>query len=140
MNTLPVIASSGVSLLGSIVMSLAHQVKLILRSTHRKKRYVPSQVHAFLRDGANGTDTVTVDMRRMIEQLPAILREPDVRKRYDGFQRYFDVLPRILYLYHRGTPVAQIAENLSFLATEVGVETVMWITSQIVAERLNQAR
>lgn len=133
-------ASSGVTLLGSIVISLARQVKLILRPTHRKHRYVAAQVHAFLRDGANGTDTVTADMQRMIEQLPAILREPAVRKRYDGFQRYFDVLPRILFLYHRGTPVAQIAEDLSFLATEVGVETVMWITSQIVAERLNQAR
>lgn len=77
-------------------------------------------------------------MRRMIERLPTILREPSVRKRYDGFQRYFDVLPRILFLYHRGEPLAQIAEELSFLATEIGVETVMWITSQIIAERLNQ--
>jgi hypothetical protein len=120
------------------VISLARQFKQMLRPETRRKRFGAAEVHAFLRGGANGIDPETDEMRRMIERLPVILREPGVRKRYDGFQRYFDVLPRILFLYHRGTPVARIAEDLSFLATEVGVETVIWITSQIVAERLNQ--
>jgi hypothetical protein len=74
----------------------------------------------------------------MVELLPTILRESAVRRRYEGFQRYFDVLPRIIFLYHRGLPVADIAAQQSFLATEVGIETVLNVTAQLVADRLNQ--
>jgi hypothetical protein len=74
----------------------------------------------------------------MVELLPTILRDSTVRRRYEGFQRYFDVLPRIIFLYHRGLPVSDIAAQQSFLATEVGIETVLNVTAQLVAERLNQ--
>jgi hypothetical protein len=74
----------------------------------------------------------------MIERLPTILREPGVHRRYEGFQRYFEVLPRIVFMYHRGVPVSEIASELSFIGTDTGVATVLRITSQIVAERLNR--
>jgi hypothetical protein len=74
----------------------------------------------------------------MVERLPTILRDSAVRRRYEGFQRYFDVLPRIIFLYHRGIPISEIAAQQSFLATEVGVETVLNVTAQLVADRLNQ--
>jgi hypothetical protein len=41
-------------------------------------------------------------------------------------------------MYHRGVPVSQIASELAFIGTDTGVETVLRITSQIVAERLNR--
>ena len=84
------------------------------------------------------TEADSVEIGRVVERLPTILREPGVRRRYEGFQRYFDVLPRIVFLYHRGTPVEKISSELSFLATDIGVETVLNITSQLVAERLNR--
>jgi hypothetical protein len=78
------------------------------------------------------------EVTRMIERIPTILREPGVRRRYEGFHRYFDVLPRIVFMYHRGVPISKIASDLTFIGTDTGVETVLRITSQIVAERLNQ--
>jgi hypothetical protein len=89
--------------------------------------------------GGQARETADPTIGRIVERIPTILREPGVRRRYEGFQRYFDVLPRIVFLFHRGTPVSQIATDLSFLATDVGVETVLKITSQLLAERLNQA-
>ncbi len=74
----------------------------------------------------------------MVERLPTILRDPAVRRRYEGFQRYFDVLPRIIYMYHRGLSVSVIAEDQSFLATEIGIETVITATARLIADRLNQ--
>jgi hypothetical protein len=119
------------------VISLTRQIKLFLDSTAKRRRYRAEQVYAVLR----GRDGEVADpaISRMVERIPTILREPSVRKRYEGFQRYFDVLPRIVFMVHRGTPVSQIATDLSFLATEIGIETVLKITAQLLAERLNQA-
>jgi hypothetical protein len=102
----------------------------------RRQRYRSEQVLVSLRAPAGEPEDP--EIRRMIERLPTILREPGVRRRYEGFQRYFDVLPRIVFMYHRGVPVSDIASELSFMGTDTGVETVLRITSQLVAERLNQ--
>ena len=102
----------------------------------RKSRYSAAQVREYLR--LNAADLGDPEIRRMVERLPTILRDSSVRRLYDGFQRYFDVLPRIIFLYHRGTPISEIAAQQSFLATEVGIETVLDVTAQLVADRLNQ--
>jgi hypothetical protein len=102
----------------------------------RSHRYGWEQVLDSLRGASRAPEDPEV--RRMIERLPTILREPGIRRRYEGFQRYFDVLPRIVFMYHRGVSVSQIASELAFIGTDTGVETVLRITSQIVAERLNR--
>src|SRR5438094_2001367 len=120
------------------VVSLARQVRLFL-SLPSRRRFRPDQVQSYLRGEAPAADVNEPEIGRMIERLPTILREPGIRRRYEGFQRYFDVLPRIIFLYHRGVPASKIATDLSFLATDIGVEMVLQITSQVVAERLNRA-
>jgi len=118
------------------VLSLTRHLRVIFNLPSKKRRYAATHVRDYLSGRATGPDSLEIG--RVVERLPTILREPRVRRRYEGFQRYFDVLPRIIFLYHRGVPVAQIASELSFLATEIGIETVVNITSQLVAERLNQ--
>lgn len=119
------------------VPAVTRQLKLFFSAQTRRRRYRAEQVYAVLGNQTAGDTDPTIG--RMIERIPTILREPGVRRRYEGFHRYFDVLPRIVFMYHRGTPVSQIATDQSFLATEIGVETVLKITSQLLAERLNQA-
>ena len=119
------------------VPSLTRQIKLFLDSPTKRRRYRADQVYAVLSGQGNAAADPAIG--RIVERIPTILREPGVRRRYEGFQRYFDVLPRIVFMFHRGTPVSQIATDLSFLATEIGIETVLKITSQLLAERLNQA-
>ncbi len=101
------------------------------------RRYTVEEVQRYLR-GETG-DSEDPALRQAIERLPALLGDPRVRRRYEGFQRYVEVLPRILFLYHRGMTPGAISSSLSFLATEVGVETVIWITSEVVADTLNRA-
>ncbi len=118
------------------MVSLTRQLRLIFRAPPGRPRYRPEQIALYLRGQA--TEPSDPEIVRMIERLPAILREPGVRRRYEGFQRYFDVLPRIVFLAHRRVPPARISQELSFLATDVGVETVLDITARLVADRLNQ--
>jgi hypothetical protein len=118
------------------VLSLTRQFRVFLNSTLRRPRYRGEQVFVSLRGRAG--DVEDPEIRRMVERIPTILQEPGVRRRYEGFQRYFDVLPRIVFMYHRGVPISEISADLTFMGTDTGVETVLRITSQIVAERLNQ--
>ena len=60
--------------------------------------------------------------------------EPGKRPRKAGLGEEFWV-----EVCGRGVPVSDIASELSFIGTDTGVETVLRITSQIVAERLNRA-
>lgn len=100
-----------------------------------RQTYTAEQVLRYLRgDSSVGN----LALQQIVERLPTLLNDSQVRRRYDGFQRYLEVLPRIIFQYHRGVPAAQIAATLSFLATEVGVETVVWITAQVIADRLNR--
>jgi hypothetical protein len=124
------------TIFGINVLALTQYLRILRGFPGRKARYNAAQVREFLR--YNSADTGDPEIRRMVERLPTILRDSAVRRRYEGFQRYFEVLPRIIFLYHRGLPVADIAAQQSFLATEVGIETVLNVTAQLVAERLNQ--
>ena len=101
------------------------------------RRYTPELVKRYLQRQANPVARDADGIRRMLETLPILIREPRVQRRYRGFQRYVDVLPRILYLYLHGQQPSQIAAALQFLATDYGVETVVDITTQVIAERLN---
>ena len=102
-----------------------------------KRRYTVEQVQQFLHGDSSVGDNA--DIQQMVQRLPLILGDPRIRRRYEGFQRYVEVLPRIIFQYNRGTPVEAITAGLSFLATDVGVERVIWITSEVIAEHLNRA-
>jgi len=47
-------------------------------------------------------------------------------------------LTRIVFLYNRGASIDEIAAGLSFMATDIGIQTVIQITCQLIADRLNQ--
>jgi hypothetical protein len=119
------------------VRSLAQQLRDRIGAAPRRPRYRAAEVLTYLRGDEAGANAA--EIAREVQRLPTILRESGVRRRFDGYQRYFDVLPRIIFLYHRRVPVAQIAEDLSILATEVGVEAVIVIVANLVAERLNRS-
>ncbi len=102
----------------------------------KRRRYQAAEVRPYLRGRVK--EETDPEIQRAVERLPTFLRDPQVRRRYDGFQRYFDVLPRIIFLYNRGTPIDEIANGLSFMATETGIEMVIQITCQLIADRLNE--
>ena len=102
----------------------------------RRRHYDATQVLPYLRGKVD--EESDPEIRRAVERLPTFLRDPDAHRRYDGFQRYFDVLPRIVFLYNRGASIDEIAAGLSFMATDIGIQTVIQITCQLIADRLNQ--
>jgi hypothetical protein len=130
----PTRADHGVSMLG--VTQWGRHLRFWLGLPARR-RFTAAQVKDVLRGldpGAGGAE-----IQGMVQRLPALIGEPEIRRRFDGFQRYLEVLPRIIFLYHRGVSPDDIAASLPFMATGVGVETVINIASEIVADRLNRA-
>jgi len=118
------------------VISLARQIRLFLPLRLRRSRFSVDQVRAYLQGERDQPGSQEIG--DMVAQLPSLLREGEIRRRYAAFPRYMAVLPRIVFLYHRGLPVSAISENLNFLATDVGVESVIEITARAVADRLNR--
>ncbi len=121
------------------MLGVAHwgrQIRFLL-GLPATRHYTVEQVWKCLRGGPE--DKGTVEVEQMLARLPSILGDARVRRRYDGFQRYLEILPRIVFLYHRGDPVETITAGLPFLATDIGVETVIWTTCQVIAEQLNRA-
>ncbi len=103
----------------------------------RRRRYTRESVKRYLRRQIEPTDSDAAAIRRALEGLPLLVRDPQVARRFQGFQRYAEILPRIVFLYLRGDDPKQIARGLNFLATDYGVEAVVDIAAEIVAERLN---
>ena len=99
--------------------------------------YTAETVKRYLRRQVEPTDSDAVAIRRALEGLPLLVHDPRVAGRFKGFQSYAESLPKIIYLYLRGDDPKQIARCLHFLATDYGVEVVVDITAEIVAERLN---
>ncbi len=100
-------------------------------------RYSKEAVKRYLRRQVEPTDSDAAAIRRALEYLPLLVDDPRVERRFQGFQRYAEHLPRIIYLYLHGDDPKKIASGLNFLATDYGVEAVVDITAEIVAERLN---
>lgn len=100
-----------------------------------EQRFTAAQVLAFLRGEIVAEQA---EIERQLALLPSLLHDEAVQRRYHHFPRYLEVLPRILFAYRRGVPPAQLIEELDFLATEYGIRTVVEITAQVLAERLNQ--
>ncbi|HEX5414460.1 MAG TPA: hypothetical protein VFZ25_02265 [Chloroflexota bacterium] len=119
------------------MISLARQIRLFLPPRLRRSRVSVDQVLAYLRGERDQPEFSEIG--DLVARLPSLLREGEMRRRYAGFPRYLDVLPRIVFLYHRGLPASAISENLNFLATDVGVESVIQITARAIADRINQS-
>ncbi len=100
-------------------------------------RFTAEDVKRYLRRQLRASVPEAEEIRRVLESVPVLTREPRIQRRYRGFQRYLEVLPRILYLYLGGKEPGEIAASLHFLATDYGVEAVVEIPAQVVAERLN---
>lgn len=107
----------------------ARQVRTYLRALHARRAQESERIAE--RDAER--------IRRVLETVPTLVREPRVRRRYHGFDRYLEQLPKILVQYSHGKESREIAAELHFLATEYGVEAVIDITAQVVAERLSAA-
>ncbi len=100
-------------------------------------RYTAEAVKRYLRRQVEPTDSDAAAIRRALEYLPLLADDPKVARRFRGYQRYAEFLPKIVFLYLHGDDPKQIARCLGFLATDYGVEAVVDITAEIVAERLN---
>jgi hypothetical protein len=62
--------------------------------------------------------------------------EERLTRKHPGFRRYFDALPRILFFYGRGYSADDIANEMNFVATGFGVDTVLKLVAQTVAKRV----
>jgi hypothetical protein len=75
----------------------------------------------------------------MLATLPRLVAEERLVRRNPGFVRYFEALPRIVYMTSRGYAAEEIAGSMSFLATDYGVEAVLRIVADAIAKRLAKA-
>lgn len=85
------------------------------------------------------SDRELLEMNAMLANLPRIVVEERLTKRHPGFSRYFESLPRIIFLYGRGESPDSIAKQMHFIATGFGVESILQIVAGAVARRLNHA-
>ncbi len=71
-------------------------------------------------------------VRRVVKVLGMVNSAP-------GFSRYFETMPRIVFLYRRGYTPDEIAAEMPFLSSGYGVETVLAIVADAIARRVNRA-
>jgi hypothetical protein len=116
---------------------LSRKLGLAGLSADRRPRITAEQVKRYLRRQVELAEADAQAIRRSLESISLILDEPDVARRFRGFPSYAEVLPKILFLYLIGREPRAIAGELNFLATDYGIEMVVDITAQVVAERLN---
>ena len=72
-------------------------------------------------------------------RLPSVIVEEQLPKKHRGFTRYFETMPRIVYLFGRGYSADEIAAEMPFLCSGYGVETVLGLVANVIARRLNAA-
>ena len=75
---------------------------------------------------------------RALATLPMLIAEERLTKRHPGFGRYFEALPRIVFMTGRGYSSAEIANSMNFLATEYGVDAVLRILADTIVKRLRK--
>jgi hypothetical protein len=76
------------------------------------------------------------EVDRVVATLPRLVVEERLTRKHPGFRRYFDALPRILFFYGRGYSADDIANEMNFVATGFGVDTVLKLVAQTVAKRV----
>ena len=71
-------------------------------------------------------------------QLPRVIVEERLAKKHRGFTRYFETIPRIVYLYGRGYSPDEIAAEMPFLCSGYGVEVVLGVVAEAIAKRIGE--
>lgn len=129
------------------VAALARRLTGALPGQTRSSRRLlsPDQVLRYLRPGgeriaeelvADGQDPRVFEaLDRVVADLPRVIVEERLVRQHRGFNRYFDALPRIVYLWGRGLSAREIASDMRFIATDFGVETVLALVAAVAARR-----
>ena len=73
-----------------------------------------------------------------LASLPRIVADEDLVRQRPGYSRYFEVLPRLMYLSGRGHSSDEIAAAMTFMATGRGVDAVLRMTAEAIARRVNR--
>lgn len=87
---------------------------------------------------AHGT-ALLEDIDRALSSLPQLVVEERLVRRHPGFARYFEALPRIVFMHCRGHSSEEIAGRVHFLASDYGVDAVLRLVAETVAKRLSRA-
>lgn len=103
--------------------------------TYLRARTAAAQAAFELEFGAE----VAAAIERRLATLPQLVAEERLVRRHPGFVRYFEALPRIVFMSARGYSADEIANSMNFLATEYGIEAVLGIAADTVAKRLAKA-
>jgi hypothetical protein len=71
-------------------------------------------------------------------QAPCLIVEERMMKKHRGFTRYFETMPRILFLYGRGHSADEIAAQMPFLCSGYGVDVVLRLVATAIAKRIGE--
>ncbi|HEY3080560.1 MAG TPA: hypothetical protein VGM69_11740 [Chloroflexota bacterium] len=124
------------------VADLARRLSSVVTRAERPARVTVGDVLAHLRpDGPleGGLARLGEAIERVASQLPRLISEERLARRHRGFSRYFETMPRIVFLYRRGYTPDEIAAEMPFLSSGYGVETVLAIVADAIARRVNRA-
>jgi len=78
------------------------------------------------------------ELAKALSILPRLLVEERLAKRHPGFVRYFEAMPRIVFMSGRGYSSEEIANSMNFLATEYGIDAVLRIVAETIVARLRR--
>lgn len=99
------------------------------------RAHTPAAAAAFeLEHGAAAAS----QLDKALATLPRLIAEERLAKRHPGFVRYFEALPRIIFMSGRGYSAEEIANSMNFLATEYGVDAVLRIVAETIVKRLRR--
>ena len=123
------------------VADLARRLSSVVARPERRERATADDVLAHLRPRRPLDDDAAPSgaaIERLAAQLPRLIAEERLTRRHRGFSRYFEAMPRIVFLYGRGYTPDEIASELPFLSSGFGVETVLSIVAGAIARRVNR--
>lgn len=99
------------------------------------RAHTPAAAAAFeLEHGAGAA----AELDKALATLPRLIVEERLPKRHPGFVRYFEAMPRIVFMSGRGYAGEEIANSMNFLATEYGVDAVLRIMAETIVKRLRR--
>lgn len=78
-------------------------------------------------------------LENALGSLASIVAHEHLMRQRPGYVRYFEVLPRIVFMFGRGQTCEEIARSMNFMATGNGIETVLHMTAETVARRINRS-
>jgi hypothetical protein len=114
------------------VAELARRFSLAARP---RGRVAPEYVLAHLRP-RGPLEAADPRVLEIAGQASRLIVEERMPKKHRGFTRYFETMPRILYLYGRGYSADEIAAQMPFLCSGYGVDVVLRLVADAIAKRI----